>query len=456
MFAGLAGWCCKRVETLPQNISQMLYTYIINVAKRFWQWQKSQRKCPNVCKDLVDNDQKGLAKNKLQADEPSASKGLPTDEQIGRLIAERWELRYNVLDRTVEFRERDEGPEARFRPLTKRKGNDIVMRVKEVYPLCFPSAVTRYVNSSHVADYNPIAEYLESLPEWDGTDRLTELALRISDDPLWIKAFGVWMRGMVNGWLTGLAQGPAAVNQMAPILVSTQQGLGKSTFCRNLLPPQLRAFYTDKFDLTSDAHAERKLGRLALVNMDEFDRYSERQMGTLKNLIQMATVKEQVPYSRAMVEVARLCSFIATSNYTDLLTDPTGSRRFFCVEVKDCISREGIDYEMLYAQLMGEIRMGLPVFFTKEEENEIERNNRRFYRQSPVQEAFLEKFNVADDVEAEGVEWLSATAIFDEMGRKRRLAAEGVSVRKLCATLTLLHVPRRHTRYGNLFAVVRR
>lgn len=456
MLAGLAGWCCKRVETLPQNKYNMLYTYIINVAKRFWQWQKSQRKRPNVCKDLVDNGQKDLEKNKLHTEEPSTSKGLPTDEQIGRLIAERWELRYNVLDRTVEFRERDEGPVAHFRPLTKRKGNDIVMRVKEVYPLCFPSAVTRYVNSSQVAEYNPIAEYLKGLPEWDGTDRLTELALRISDDPLWIKAFGVWMRGMVNGWLTGMGQGPSAVNQMAPILVSTQQGLGKSTFCRNLLPPELRAFYTDKFDLTSDAQAEKKLGRLALVNMDEFDRYSERQMGTLKNLIQMATVKEQVPYSRAMVEVSRLCSFIATSNYTELLTDPTGSRRFFCVEVKGCISRESIEYEMLYAQLMAEIRMGLPVFFTKEEENEIERNNRRFYRQSPVQEAFLAKFCVAEDVTAEGVEWLSATAIFDEMGRKRRLAAEGVSVRKLCATLTLLHVPRRHTRYGNLFAVVRR
>lgn len=456
MFAGLAGWCCKRVETLPQNKYNMFYTYIIKVAKRFWHWQKSQRKRPNMCKDLVDNDQKDLEKNKLQVEEPSASKGLPTDEQIGRLIAERWELRYNVLDRTVEFRERDEGPVAHFRPLTKRKGNDIVMRVKEVYPLCFPSAVSRYVNSSQVVEYNPIADFLDGLPVWDGTDRLTALARRVSDNPLWIKVFGVWMRGMVMGWLSGFGRVAPTVNQMAPILVSTRQGLGKSTFCRNLLPPELRAFYTDKFDLTSDAHAERKLGRLALVNMDEFDRYSERQMGTLKNLIQMTTVKEQVPYSRAMVEVVRLCSFIATSNYTELLTDPTGSRRFFCVEVKDCISRESIDYEELYAQLVAEIEMGLPVFFNKEEEKEIEWNNRTFYRHSPVQEAFLEKFCVAEDVSAEGVEWLSATAIFEEMGQHKRLSAEGITIRKLCATLTLLHASRRHTRYGNLFAVVRR
>ena len=456
MLADLAGRCCKRVETLKTINRMMYYKYMVKVAKRIWLWLKAHRKTSNACKVLVNKVEDCAAMKKNRSKELDETKAIPTDEQIGGIITQRWDLRYNVLDRTVEIREKNTGREATFRPLTKRRANDIVMRVKEVYPLCFPSAVSRYVNSSQVAEYNPIADFLDGLPVWDGTDRLTELALRISDDPLWIKAFGVWMRGMVNGWLTGMGQGPSAVNQMAPILVSTQQGLGKSTFCRNLLPPELRAFYTDKFDLTSDAQAEKKLGRMALVNMDEFDRYSERKMGTLKNLIQMATVKEQVPYSRAMVEVSRLCSFIATSNYTELLTDPTGSRRFFCVEVKGCISRESIEYEMLYAQLMAEIRMGLAVFFTKEEENEIERNNRRFYRQSPVQEAFLAKFCVAEDVTAEGVEWLSATAIFDEMGRKRRLAAEGVSVRKLCATLTLLHVPRRHTRYGNLFAVMRR
>ena len=58
--------------------------------------------------------------------------------------------------------------------------------------------------------------------------------------------------------------------------------MGKSTFCRTLLPPVLRRYYTDKFDLTADSGAEKKLGRFALINMDEFDRYNERQMGILK------------------------------------------------------------------------------------------------------------------------------------------------------------------------------
>ena len=184
-----------------------------------------------------------------------------------------------------------------------------------------------------------------------------ELAARISEDALWTKVFRCWLRGAVKGWL-GAADG-AALNvfdcQTAPLLVSEQQGLGKSTFCRMLLPESLRMYYTEKFDLTADNHAEKQLGQFALINMDEFDRYSERQMGVLKNLMQLTEVKLRRPRSRALVEVRRIAAFIGTSNYAELLTDPTGSRRFFCQEVKAPINNAPIDYEQLYAQIMAEL-----------------------------------------------------------------------------------------------------
>ena len=49
-------------------------------------------------------------------------------------------------------------------------------------------------------------------------------------------------------------------------------------------------------------------------------------------------------------------SFIATSNQKDLLTDPSGSRRFICIEVTGVIyTNRPIDYEQLYAQAMYEL-----------------------------------------------------------------------------------------------------
>ena len=61
----------------------------------------------------------------------------------------------------------------------------------------------------------------------------------------------------------------------------------------------------------------------------------------------------------AVSELKRYASFIATSNQKDLLTDPSGSRRFMCVEVTGTIdTARPIDYEQLYAQAMYEIYHG--------------------------------------------------------------------------------------------------
>ena len=59
--------------------------------------------------------------------------------------------------------------------------------------------------------------------------------------------------------------------QRAPVLVSGRQGLGKSTFCRNLLPPELSAYYTDSVDVANTARMEQLLVEMGLINLDEFD-----------------------------------------------------------------------------------------------------------------------------------------------------------------------------------------
>lgn len=90
------------------------------------------------------------------------------------------------------------------------------------------------------------------------------------------------MLAVVAQW-TGKEQVHA--NCVVPILVSSEQGHLKSTFCKGLLPPCLHRYYTEKFSLTSQGDAERKLAEMALINLDEFDRYSLVQMPQLKNLM---------------------------------------------------------------------------------------------------------------------------------------------------------------------------
>lgn len=104
---------------------------------------------------------------------------------------------------------------------------------------------------------------------------------------------------------------------------------------------------------------------MGLLNLDEFDKYAPTKMPLLKNLMQMASLSLCKAYQKNYRSLPRIASFIGTSNRKDLLTDPTGSRRFICVLVEYPIDCEGIDYAQLYAQLKAEILAGEHYWFTK-------------------------------------------------------------------------------------------
>ena len=402
--------------------------------------------------DKLDVAEKRAVANKQAA---AAATGIPTLGDIHSIISEHWDVRHNALSNNLEAKPVGRGNEA-FESLTERMHNSMVNRVQEVVPLCFRSKIDSYLFSDEVPSFNPLRGYLAELPAWDGTDRIGELAARVSDDALWTRVFRTWLRGAVKGWMQeedGGGVSPRVFDcQLAPLIVSERQGLGKSTFCRMLLPECLRMYYSDKFDLSSDSHAEKLLGQFALINMDEFDRYSERQMGVLKNLMQLTDVKMRRPRSRGLSEVRRVAAFIGTSNYSELLADPTGSRRFFCQVVERPIGNAKIDYEQLYAQAVAEIEAGEPTFFSKEEEAEIEAHNRAFYRESPLADAYRKSFDAGGGQQ----EWLSANEIFEILKRESPKALQGVTIARLGKQLRLLGVAKRHTERGNLYGVYRR
>ncbi len=338
--------------------------------------------------------------------------------------------------------------------------------------------VKRLVCSFLPRQYHPLTAYLESLPEWDGTDRVAALASRVSGDKLWHTVFHTWMRAAVRQmWcatdvhrteLDATDISAQGGNQLAPVLISREQGLHKSTFCRLLLPEELRAYFTDKFELASRTNHDLELSRFALVNLDEFDRFSATQMVRLKNLMQLSTMNVRRPHARFYEKLQRTASFIGTSNSAELLTDPTGSRRFFCQEVItpiDCATP--IDYPQLYAQLLAEVLRGEPCTLSAADQEALEQHNKPFYRASALREAFLACFEavdeeVVDEVVEEGRSdatsalWLTATEIFTRLSQRYTQRVLSGTPLHLGRELTFLSVKRRHTEYGNEYLVKER
>ena len=334
-----------------------------------------------------------------------------------------------------------------YRPVDDRLLHTISLAAMEEGVDCWDVDIKRYIDSEHAPAYHPFTDYFEHLPRWDGKDRVKELARRVSDNDLWVRSFHRWMLAVTAQWMNNNEQGQRA-NSVAPLLVSTVQGMGKSTFCRMLLPKELRQYFTESFDLINITSAENKLASYGLINLDEFDRLPATRMPLLKNLMQMESLHIRRAYKRSTEPLPRIASFIGTANRKDLLVDASGSRRFICIEVEkqiDCITP--IDYAQLYAQLKEELNSGERCWFNKQEEAEIQQHNRAFYRTIPAEEVLESCFRFAEP-DKQGARLMSAADIYATLKQKNPAAMAGYSC--MAFSRLLAQTGRRvHTRYGN-------
>ena len=111
-------------------------------------------------------------------------------------------------------------------------------------------------------------------------------------------------------------------------------------------------------------------------------------MPLLKNLLQMSRLNIRKSHQSNYSSLPRVASFIGTSNQKELLTAPTGSRRFLCIEVKEEIDSSPFDHAQLYAQLKTLLDQGERYWMNKEEEAAWKKVNQSFYRISAEEDVF--------------------------------------------------------------------
>ena len=384
-------------------------------------------------------------------------------QEVTAFLTSRYRFRFNVLTEETEVANIENVTDIannipdthlRYTKVDERWMNSLSMEAIETGIDCWDRDIQRFVRSRRISEYHPFTAYFERLPEWDGTDRVSALARRVSDDPVWVNGFHRWMLGLSAQWMQFRPDTNRA-NSVAPLLVSSRQGLGKSTFCRLLMPDTLKAYYTESYDLSSPASAEARLAAYGLINLDEFDKLGASKMPLLKNLMQASALNIRKAYKRSASALPRIASFIGTSNREDLLVDRTGSRRFLCVSLEHAIDcTTPIEHEQLYAQLKAELLSGERSWFNKEEEQAIQQHNALFYKHVPEEEVFRLCFRFATEEDhPQEVLTLSATQLFERMKAAHPSVMRGMTAYSLSRILPQLG-ERVHTAKGNVYRVV--
>ncbi|MEH2437373.1 MAG: VapE domain-containing protein [Nostoc sp.] len=261
----------------------------------------------------------------------------------------------------------------------------MVLEFEEAVPIGDAQAIVSMLASQK--SYHPVADYLENVaqayPDVD-TSILDNLATRYfgSDNEL----HNIYMKKTLISAVARIKQ-PGCRVESVPILVNPRQGIGKSTFWRNLFGED---WFSDDMGDANEKDERMKLHNFWCLEWSEFENvYKKKDVSALKKFITTKTDSFRTPYARTVKEYPRRSILVGTTNEQQILADPTGSRRFWVMPVKGAIPVDQVaaERDLLWAAAYALYKTGEKWQLSSEQEELREELNKDFQ----VVDPWLEK-----------------------------------------------------------------
>lgn len=292
----------------------------------------------------------GLSEKEARATAESAIKGA---EKAGTSIdrnANGLEFMLNELDIRVRFNTRSLTNQIKYEDLPWINVTDRIlahvqdtMAKRFVYatqaafkPMRWSAELWRIAYNALLYKYesDPFRDYLDALPGWDGVERIDELLISmfgVEDTALNRWASGFIFRGAVQR-----TYAPGAKLDVMPVFIG-EQGIGKSSFLREILPTEHPEWFSDALNLSSDVktRAETLQGRV-IVEVGEMIGATRAELESLKTFLSRTDDGNvRLAYRHNPETMLRRCIIVGTTNDEQCLpNDPTGLRRFLPVTFK--------------------------------------------------------------------------------------------------------------------------
>ena len=295
----------------------------------------------------------GLKEDEIQATVESAREGANRAGHAYSRTRAGLEGMLQDLDVHVRYNTRSMTNQIRYKDLPWTNTSDRVlnqlqdvMQEKFVYatanafkPMRWPNDLWRVAYGALLWKYecDPFLEYLEAASvnvQWDGVERIDTLLSEMfhaDDTPL-----NRWASGFIFKGAVQRAYQPGAKLDTMPVLIGPQ-GIGKSSFLREILPMENPEWFSDALNLSAEAkaRAEALQGRV-VVEVGEMIGATRAELESLKTFLSRTddgTIR--FAYRQNPETMLRRCIIVGTTNDEQCLpNDPTGLRRFLPVTLK--------------------------------------------------------------------------------------------------------------------------
>lgn len=214
--------------------------------------------------------------------------------------------------------------------------------------------------------YHPIKEYLNTLPDWDGIERLNNLLIDYlgAQDNEYSKAV---IRKTLVAAVARIYEPGTKFDSV--LILNGPQGIGKSTFFAKLAT----SWFSDSLTITDmrDKAAAEKLQGYWLLELGELAGIRKTDVETVKSFVSRTDDKYRASYGVNVESHPRQCVIVGSTNSeSGFLRDITGNRRFWPVRVSgESIKKawELNDVDQIWAEAVCVYRKGEDLFLNGNE-----------------------------------------------------------------------------------------
>jgi predicted P-loop ATPase len=334
---------------------------------------------------------------------------------IENYLIEKYFFKYNeILNRTFI---KENQNDSNFELLKSYKLNSIKRELNNRGINATQSDLKCLLESDFVPKFNPIKDYFNNLPDWDGqTDYIKMLTNTIKttsqDDFEW--AFKKWIVAMVACGIND------EITNQTVLILTGGQGLGKTTWLKNLMPEELKDYYFSGNINPNNKDTTLLMSDKLMINLDELASLNKKQIEAFKEMITKTTITERRAYSHYAEDYIRRASFVGSSNHNEILMDVTGNRRFLCFETTEIQYQHNVDMDKVYSQVVSLIKEGVfKFYFEKEDILRLEENNKMFLQSSEEEDWIDELFEIPMDIDS--VEFMNSSDIVSYIKAQKQL-----------------------------------